>query len=332
LIDFDLTEWVRDSLEDVHDSSSKELECRCPFCSKEAKFYINTESGNWICFRCGEKGRGPIPFKVIAQVEGESEEKVRRAFFRKAVKFKKRRKSDPTTVLERLKSIRGEEPEPPVDFGLPPEFVPVWDGTRWRFPTYLKERGFTRRSAAFWNLGFCETGRYAKRIIIPIRCPNGRSLTARDTNGREPKYLNPEGADHRRLVFGYTEAGMEGDVALVEGPLDTIKNRQNGIPSVGIFGKRLHPEQFSLLRRWSSDRTILVMLDPEAEDEAVRIAKTLRGHFDRVFMVKIPVGKDPGAMSMSEAKGVVDHAVRFDGDRLLTIRQRLGRIGTLAEG
>lgn len=328
---FDLEEWALDNLTKVKRSAGSEVEAECPFCRKPGRFYLNTESGSWICFKCGEAGRSPV--RVFAKVEDLTEDQARRELFKRSVNFKRRKTTleDLTLKVESLRPGVERNDTLEVTVELPSEFVPiikiVEGKKRWSFPVYLRERGFERRTAEFWGLGYCNAGRFANRIIIPIECPNGRSFTARDVTGvQEPKYLNPKGADHRRLVFGFNQVGLESDVVLVEGPLDVLKFWQHGIPAVAMFGKRLHEEQFKLLSRWPASRALIVMTDPDAEDEGIAITTRLRGRFDRVYLGSLPTGVDPGSSTKEQGHEAVQGAKRFDGDRMLRVSRRLERM------
>jgi DNA primase len=325
---FDIEQWARDNLSHVAESTADELMADCPWCGKAEHFYINIKTGDHICFKCNARGRGVIG--VFAQVEGLTFLEAQRVLFKRVVQFK-RRKSTPENLTERVTALRPGQSEieakPLVDFELPPEYIPIWDGRRWLMPTYLRERGVTRRMAKFWRLGFCETGRYASRIVIPIECPNGRSFTARDATGfKKPPYLNPPNSEHGRLLFGWDAAGTEGDVALVEGPFDVMGLWRWGIRSVGIFGKSLHPEQLNLLFRWPSDRTVFVMTDPDADAEAIKIARALLARFQRIYLpAPMPAGVDPWDSSEVQARRSIYDAVRFQGGRTNLVKIFLGR-------
>lgn len=315
---FDIREYCTANLSGVKISSGgTEANAECPFCGKPGRFYINMETGAWICFKCEERGKSVAG--VIAQLEGISYSEARGMMMRAGITF--RRRETTTTLLDKIRDLRPDleraehvEPEP-VDFGLPPEFIPVWNGKKFKMPLYLVERGIKRETAKAWSMGFCNRGRYANRVIIPVECPNGRSITARSTDGDEPRYLNPKDADHARLILGWNMVRYGADFALVEGPLDAVKMWQHGIPAMALMGKRLHADQLSMLRRWPSDAAVVVMLDPEEAKAPWETAKALAFHFASVYIATLPDGVDPGASTKVQAHAAYDAACRYNGER-----------------
>lgn len=312
---FDIETYVQDNLDHVKTSASGELNATCPFCGKDQHFYINAETGKFICFKCDERGRNPIG--LIAHIEGITYGEAMRIMMKQAVAFK-RRKETPESLLERVMALRGADAEADeVDFDLPSEFRPVFKNGKWRFPAYLKDRRIARATAHQWGIGWCSDGRYAGRIIIPIECPNGRSFTARDTTGeQEPRYLNPTGADHGRLLLGWEHAPVNGDIALVEGPLDAIKMWQHGIPSLAVMGHFLHSEQLGLLFKKPQEATITVMLDPEETTTPYDMASQLTCRFDNVYIARLSDGVDPGDSTKKQALTAYENAAKYDGNRV----------------
>jgi hypothetical protein len=252
---------------------------------------------------------------LIAHVEGISKGEAQRYIMRHEVEF--RRKETPQTLVEKILALRdGETPEDEVDFPLPKEYIPVYKDGRWRMPVYLKERRIKKATAREWGIGWCRKGRYGGRIIIPVECPNGRSFTARDTTGeQQPKYLNPKGADHGRLLLGWKQTSIEGDLAICEGPLDAIKLWQHGIPALALMGKVLHPEQLAMLMLKPVDAAVTVMLDPEESEAPYKVAEQLMCRFDNVSIAWLPQGIDPGASTRKQAWEAYDNAVQYTGDR-----------------
>ena len=314
---FDIESYVQDNLQAVKRSTGSELNCTCPFCDKPGRFYINTDTGCWICFKCEEKGRNVAA--IIAVIEGMTIEQAKAAMMKRSVQFK-RRKETPAGLVKRIRGLRGADEEPEaealVNYKLPEEFQPVWKGGKWRTPEYMLKRGFTRDTMKAWGIGFCNSGRYGGRVIIPVICPNGSSFTARDATGeQQPRYLNPKGADHGRLFCGWNMVGDEADIVIVEGPLDAIKMWQHGIPSLSLMGKELHAEQLALLLKKPSDTSVIVMLDPEEAVAPYKAALKLLCRFDSVYIARLPDGVDPGASTKEQATQAVQDAVRFRGER-----------------
>ena len=60
---------------------------------------------------------------------------------------------------------------------LPEEFKPMWEKSSNPFyPTlsYLKRRGITHEDILKYNIGYCESGLFSNRVIIPSYDENGQ--------------------------------------------------------------------------------------------------------------------------------------------------------------
>lgn len=315
---FDIESWADSNLTKAHRTSTGQINSECPWCGGD-RFYLAVEgdrAGKYICHQCDQKGRNPVG--LIAHVEGLSKSEAMRRMVHEAGVFR-RREQTPQTLLEVIRGARDGADvveDQPVDFGMPKGFVPVYSekSKKWRFPAYLKERGVKRATAQAWGLGYCARGKYAGRLVIPLVCPNGRSWTARDMTGKQqPKYINPPGADHSRLLFGWEHARITADAAVVEGPLDALKAWQTNIPAYGLGGKNLSPEQASLLFMKPKDCSIVVMLDPEELVAPYAVAEKLIVHFDNVYIAFLNPGSDPGNAKPSQLVHAYDHPVRYEG-------------------
>lgn len=318
---FDIEGWCHDNIEGARLNTSNQVVGRCPWCGKDGRFYVDAATGHYICFKCEERGRWLVG--LVARVENIGLDEARQFILRQAVQF--RRQGTPQTLLQKLLEMRGsEQPEPSQDTPLPKEFIPVFMDGKWQTPAYLRERGFKRETAREWGLGWARQGRFACRLIIPIECPNGRSFTARDMTGhQQPKYLNPTGAAHGRLLLGWNHAPLAADVVLVEGPLDAIKLHQHGIPALALMGKVLHKEQLQMLTAKPADAGITVMLDPEERVAPFDVARQLTCRFESVYVAKLPDGVDPGLSTPRQAKLALEAAERYTGERVSRLRASL---------
>lgn len=332
---FDVEAYVMDNLSHVKRSTGAELNATCPFCDKPDRFYINGETGKWVCFKCDQRGKTVAG--VIAQVEGITYERAIAFMLRRAVQFK--RKETPQTLLQKIKALRGAVEDAAterVDFELPEEFRPVsLPKDKWAMPLYLKERGVKRQTAKAWGMGFCARGRFGGRIVIPVICPNGKSFTARDATGeQQPRYLNPKGADHRRLFCGWNMVKPSGRVILVEGPLDAVRMWQHGLPALSMMGKVLHKEQFAMLcEAYPPSTEMMIMTDPEEAEAPYKIGARLLVRYENVYIAKLPLGVDPGDSSKEQAQKALDDAKRYRGERggalpgiLAKAKERLSKI------
>lgn len=338
---FDIEEYVLSNLvrpKPVESKNGQEMTAVCPACEKYGGFYVNKESGAYLCNKCSFRARTVVG--LVAQVEGISWSEARAYIFEKSVKL--RRKSDVFSLVDRVRALRPEavkdedEERENVDVELPEYFVPIFDPKRkpnWKIPHYLKERRIKSYTVKDWGLGYCRKGKYSDRLIIPIDCPNGVSWTARamsdDVWG--PKYLNPPGADHSRLLIGWNVSRITGDLVLCEGPLDAVKLYQNDISALALGGKELHDEQLGLLMTLNKSSAITIMLDPEEDIAPYNIAARLSVHFDYIYIAKLPKIKidgkmvDPGSAPRKMSHMAIDKAEKWTGSRSHRLKAIISR-------
>lgn len=346
---FDFTEWARENLVGVKNSSNGEITAECPFCGKFGGFYLNTETGAHICFKgsCEAKGRTIIP--VVAEVEGISLAEAARRVFREAVKFRPQRSgTSPTDLLKRLREMRGvdedEHEGAAVDQGLPPNCVPIYDGKRWLVPKYLKQRGVTKEAMAHFGMAIARSGAairsegrrrpldFSGRIILPFECPNGRSFTARATRpDQQPKYLNPEGSGKafEALLYGWQNVIPGGELVIVEGPFDAVRLWQHGIAAVALLGKYMSAAKLAMIASVRpSAVTLMFDSDGPGMAAAMSVGAALYPVVPRLLVATLPEGVDPGDTDAEQAWSAYTRATPFTGDRsakIAALRKRMLR-------
>ena len=101
---------------------------------------------------------------------------------------------------------------------------------------YLKSRGLTKEDILRYNIGYCETGKYRNRIIIPSYDESnelnyfiGRSYLSKTKR----KYMNPE-AQKEIIIFNEYLVDWTKPIYIVEGAFDSIFI-PNSIPLLGKF-------------------------------------------------------------------------------------------------
>lgn len=330
---FDVLNYVSTRISRARPSAGGEWTGVCPRCEGWSCFYVNTETGAFVCFKGSCEFRGKSIVGLVSEIEGISHSDARAYVFRRAVKFQRRETM--VTLKERLAALRGKEVDGPkhADAPLPREFVPCYKDGRWSLPGYLKERRIKSATARAWGLGHFSRAHIVtplkeydirNRLVIPIECPAGSSWTGRDMMGNQiPKYFNPPGADHRRLLIGWNVMRFGGDIALVEGPTDTIRFYQHDITSLGLGGKELHDEQLAMLITLPPETVVVLMFDPEEKQAPLKAALKLSCHFNQIYIGSLPEGMDPGDSSRRKAHEAMENARKWTGSRLDKLREVL---------
>jgi len=311
------SDWIIDNLDGEEIGGS--IVCTCPLCDKEKHLYIHAEDFFWRCFKCGETGHNI--YKLVAVIEGITETEARKKQFKEIVFFR-RQDFKQNEWKEKFRSLlKNTVIEETINVKLPDEFIKIDN----KIPVYLKDRGFDIDTVRRFELGYCNFGRYTKRIVFPIRCPNGYAFTSRTVCGVEPKYLHPSGAKLSNLIYGWKQAAPKvgGEIILVEGTFDVIRLSQHGIVSLGLFGKQLHKKQKRLITglKPSSVTVMLDSDDPKIDKSINDISLKLSGFTD-VYIARLPYGIDPGDSTKEQAWTSYRQAVKFKLDR----RERISKI------
>jgi hypothetical protein len=200
---------------------------------------------------------------------------------------------------------------PPRELGpahLPGVVIPLTElPDRHPAIVYLKGRGYDPAElVAHWEVGYClepDEGNWSclNRLIAPIRSDGvlvgwqGRTI-GEPSSRSTPKYLTMPGLAKTSLLYNRDRALVHQVVVLVEGVTDVWAV---GDPAVALLGKTIGARQKILLQSWATKGGLLViMLDADAKDDVEGILPDLTATFkERVVVVTLPDGRDPGDMS-----------------------------------
>lgn len=274
-----------------HNSTSGQMQFDCPRCSEEqgmpqgngkGNLEVNYNKGWYHCWSCGESHRmkGRLPYLI----KRWGNAKILKDFLLVKPEFVDKTEHGETQVMklpDGFKALHGCNPQQ-FKYG---EAMAYLKGRRIG-PDIIEEK----------RLGFCATGKYAGRIIVPSYDSFG------DLNffvGRafqkwsKPKILNEE-AEKELIIFNEGLINWDATVYLVEGPFDHLVT-PNSIP---LLGKYVSPFLFyTLLMNANAD--IIIVLDGDAYTDAKNIYQKLnvgrlRG---RVKLVQLAEKYDPSLIN-----------------------------------
>lgn len=249
----------------------------CPFCmTKDQTFSYNPVTGYWHCFRCRERGVLPdVPEQLIGA--GPAPEEL---------------------AAERALAC------------TPPEcFCPLADDdseTLAPARAYLEKRRVPREVWGPAQVGACDEGRYASRIVVPNLMLDGSWLgyTTRSYDPATPKkmaYRYPPGGWRGGVVWNEAALHAETDEPLyvVEGVLKGLPYWPHAVAFLGNSGPSVvTPEQFAMLSH--SRRPLVVVLDGDAHQQGWALAMRLRLAGCVAGSVKLPPRTDPDEVDAAE--------------------------------
>lgn len=281
-----------------------ELVIACPLCfSEKDKLYISTEAGQWLCFQCEEKGHlRSLLIKVCEKTVNEAFELERELLG--GTKMRKR------PLVPR--------PSPPSAVELPKEFIPLGVGADFHGTNvaqqYLTGRGVDVALARGMGTGYCLTGWYGHRVIVPVVTQGAlRTWVARSwLPGAKKKVLMPPGSQAERALFGYDRLAENrtDHLILTEGVLDAMIMWQRGYSeTIATLGAHLTEIQRALVKRLAPHRVYLLRDgDAPGRKGAIRDARELACDLLPVSIALLPDGTDPASASQEDIERALHKA------------------------
>ena len=280
---------------EFYSNRGDEIQAECPaheertgHKDRNPSFYINADSGAFICFSCGWKGS---LYTLINYKQGDVDasdwiksEQGLSARFNRATR-EQPKIQEQTYITE---SMLSAFVEPPIEA--------------------LHSRGLTSNAARYYGLLW---DRHNKNWIIPIRESDTGKLLGWQEKGHDRRYFRnyPTGIQKSRALFGY-EHYKSGDMIVVESPLDVVRLASLGITGgVATYGALVSDYQFNLIR--GGERIILAMDNDEAGHKSnmslYHICKDMEKEAWFFNYNHLDI-KDIGGMSLDEVRFGLDNA------------------------
>jgi len=284
-----------------------ELLFACPACDHhKRKFSINLDKNAFKCWVCDYRGRS-----------------VRRVV-RRYGSYLQLQKWDQITDrpdIERFADLFMEtQPESREEtVPLPDEFVSLCvadlPATGTYAIRYLQNRGVFKEDIVKWKIGFCFSGEYRNRIIIPSFNHNGDCsyFMARSYTGDSYKYKNPRAS--KDIVFNELFVNWNDDLILTEGIFDAMV-AGNAVP---ILGSTLRGGSKLLREIVRNDTPVYVALDADAADKERRIIEMLLRYDVEVYKIDVSDFEDVGTMPKDVFEERKRNASFIDRDNYLLL-------------
>jgi DNA primase len=297
----------------------------CPLPTHQGKrsspsFSADLVRGIWQCFGCHAKGN---VLDFATRMEGlnpDDPKELRKAALKIRDVFGLNgagASSPPPAATPKATTNQKVLVNPPIDFELQtldPEHP------------YLRERGFTDETIAFFGLGFCNRGMLKQRVAIPLHDPNaylvgyaGRLTDDKAVSEANPKYKFPGGRERdgtmlefrkSRLLYNLHRLKKKGPGAIVvEGFASVWWLHQHGFKNaVALIGSDCSDEQAKLiLERVDFDGRIWIM--PDGDDAGWHCAESclrLLSPYRFVRWVKLKDGEQPTDYNAEELEAILN--------------------------
>tara|TARA_Y100001972_G_scaffold90852_1_gene111182 strand:+ start:2333 stop:3256 length:924 start_codon:yes stop_codon:yes gene_type:complete len=288
------------SIENILGKSSRKARdnyaFHCPFCNhRKKKLEINMATNDqgqnpWECWVCQTKGR--TIRSLLKQLRTPREEAA------EILKYL------PKGALIEYKQLSIIE--------LPKEYQPLYSASQTSVianlvKKYLYDRGFNDNDFIKYSIGYCTSGEYGGRVILPSYSKSNRLnyFVGRSYDGNYFKYKNPEVS--KDIIFFENLINWNAPIILCEGVFDAIAIRRNAIP---LLGKNISKSLYKKIIT-SKVSDIYIALDQDAQDEALEIAQKFLNQGKKVFLVNMK-DKDPSEMGFKAFTEHIQKAVELD--------------------
>jgi DNA primase len=280
----------------VHQSKEGEIWIDCPFCVDNGttpdyrkRLGLNVITGLGHCFNCDWRSTNKdYTFRMLAQKLATGELEAAEST------------GAPKKLPERI--------ELPISFTrLSPDKGDYWMLKAWRF---VQSKGVSTEQIKHFRIGFCESGEFAYRVILPAYwCNKLVGVISRDITGQQkPKYRNSIGA---KVIYGIERIRYDTAV-LGEGPFDrhAIKRVCPNFDVGALLGHSLTDVQAEILKPY---KHIILWLDPDKAgiEGAITVARRLKKKKNVWFvMPDAEDERDPDELTDEERLYKLQHLVR----------------------
>ena len=287
--------------------SSSEVLFFCPKCSHhKKKLSVNLEKNKFQCWVCGFRGNN---VRRLIRRFGSFTDQQEWAKFDDSVEI---------ASFEDAFSMQ-QEPEENIlqKIDLPEEFKTLCSDSlslaSKPILRFLYERGVSDMDILKWKIGYCPSGEYKERVIIPSFDEDGdvNYFVARTYGNDWMKYKNPPAS--RDIVFNELYIDFNDDLVIVEGVFDAVV-AGNAVP---ILGSSLREDSKLIRKIVEHDTPVYIALDPDVEAKAMRLIKKMLTFDIEVYKIDIVPYDDVGEMTRKEFENRKTKAQLMTNDTFL---------------
>ena len=298
---------LNETLGDYRQTSKKEHYFKCPACDHHKhKLAVNLDKNAFHCWVCDYRGRN------IRRL-------IRR--FGSYIQLQKWDGVSDRTDLERFADLFMEpvSREDKAKVELPEEFISLCSNNIPATGTYalkyLQKRGVSKDDILKWKVGYCFSGEYRNRIIVPSFDDDGDCsyFIARSYTGDSYKYKNPRAS--KDIVFNELFINWNEDLILVEGVFDALV-AGNAVP---ILGSTLRSNSDLVRKIVLNDTPIYVALDPDARAKENKIIQTLLRYDIEMYKIDVSGYEDVGSMPKEAFEDRKNNASFIERDNYLLL-------------
>ena len=277
----------------------------CPYCKHyKRKLEVNLSTFNYHCWTCEPKRGGRNFYYLVRNLHNITSTQL-----------------DKIRVYTSAPTYNRTPQTSKTNLFLPDEYRSLqleWNSVEYKHAiVYLKDRGITEQDVCKYKIGYCESGEFSNRIIVPS-FDDHNDLTyfiARDFFGGYIKYKNPTVS--KDVIFFENLISWNHPIVLCEGVFDAMAIKRNAIT---LLGKNISSELLQMIKL-KNVSDIYVCLDMDARKEALEIVSILqRDNSNRnVYLVDLPA-KDPSDIGFKKISQIIKNTKKFDFKQMIYSR------------
>jgi DNA primase len=237
----------------------------------EINIRINSKGDNpWHCWISDEKGKTiKSLFKKLHVSKSTWDEY--NSIFNKVNRYAS--EYETTEIVERVE--------------LPKEFKPLYEPSnsfkRKHALNYLLNREIRLEDIVKYNIGYCDSGEYQDKIIIPSYDNHGKLNFFVGRSFYETKFKHKNPKVSKNIIGFELLINWDTPIILCEGAFDAIAIRRNVIP---LFGKSIQSELEKKIIG-NSVKKLYICLDSDAIKNAIGLAKKFMSYGIQTHLVAL---------------------------------------------
>jgi hypothetical protein len=237
----------------------------------EINIRINSKGDNpWHCWISDEKGKTiKSLFKKLYVSKSTWDEY--NSIFNKVNRYAS--EYETTEIVERVE--------------LPKEFKPLYEPSnsfkRKHALNYLLNREIRLEDIVKYNIGYCDSGEYQDKIIIPSYDNHGKLNFFVGRSFYETKFKHKNPKVSKNIIGFELLINWDTPIILCEGAFDAIAIRRNAIP---LFGKSIQSELEKKIIG-NSVKKLYICLDSDAIKNAIGLAKKFMSYGIQTHLVAL---------------------------------------------
>jgi DNA primase len=180
---------------------------------------------------------------------------------------------------------------------------------------YLLSRGVRAEDIVKYNIGYCESGEYDNKVIIPSYDGSGKLnyFVGRSFYDTKFKHKNPKVS--KDIVGFDLLVNWDTPIILCEGAFDAISIRRNAIP---LFGKSIQPSlEKKILGKLV--KKLYICLDSDAIKNSIGLAEKFVSYGIETHLVELK-DKDPSDMGYENINKLIYNTPSLTLRRLVELK------------